>query len=72
MTKLSIKKTLLILAATGAFSFLNAQKIAHLSFDSLVATFLKKINKKIYNNYKNELKTLKLKQAKIIKENRPN
>ena len=36
MTKLSIKKTLLILAATGAFSFLNAQKIAHLSFDSLV------------------------------------
>ena len=36
MTKLSFKKTLLILAATGAFSFLNAQKIAHLSFDSLV------------------------------------
>jgi len=36
MTKLSIKKTLLILAATGAFSFVNAQKIAHLSFDSLV------------------------------------
>ncbi len=36
MTKLSFKKTLLILAATGAFSFVNAQKIAHLSFDSLV------------------------------------
>jgi len=35
MTKLSFKKTLLILAATGAFSFVNAQKIAHLSFDSL-------------------------------------
>lgn len=36
MTKLSFKKTLLILAATSAFSFVNAQKIAHLSFDSLV------------------------------------
>ena len=36
MTKLSFKKTVLILAATGAFSFVNAQKIAHLSFDSLV------------------------------------
>ena len=36
MTKLAFKKTLLILAATGAFSFVNAQKIAHLSFDSLV------------------------------------
>ncbi|NBU04836.1 MAG: OmpH family outer membrane protein [Sphingobacteriia bacterium] len=36
MTKLSFKKTLLILAATGAFSFVNAQKIAHISFDSLV------------------------------------
>jgi len=35
MTKLSFKKTLLILAATSAFSFVNAQKIAHLSFDSL-------------------------------------
>ncbi len=36
MTKLLFKKAILIIAATTTFSLVNAQKIAHLSFDSLV------------------------------------
>lgn len=40
--------------------------------EATMSDLLKKINKKIYNNYKNELKTLKLKPDRIIKESRPN
>jgi len=35
--KITIKKVALIIFATGMFSFANAQKIAHLSLDSLIS-----------------------------------
>jgi outer membrane protein len=37
MNNTSIKKVALILAATGCLTFAKAQKIAHLSFDSLIS-----------------------------------
>jgi outer membrane protein len=36
--KTTIKKVALIIAATGSFTFLNAQKIAHVNLDSLVSS----------------------------------
>jgi len=35
--KMTIKKVLILVAATSCFSIANAQKIAHLSFDSLIS-----------------------------------
>ena len=50
--KITLKKIALIIAATGLFSFANAQKIAHLSLDSLISLMPEtKIAKEAAQNY---------------------
>ncbi len=50
--KSTFKKVALIIAATGLFSFANAQKIAHLSLDSLISLMPEtKIAKETAQNY---------------------
>ena len=50
--KSTFKKVALIIAATGVFSFANAQKIAHLSLDSLISLMPEtKVAKETAQNY---------------------
>lgn len=50
--KITIKKVALIIVATGMFSLANAQKIAHLSLDSLISLMPEtKIAKEAAQNY---------------------
>jgi outer membrane protein len=50
--KITIKKVALIIAATGMFSLANAQKIAHLSLDSLISLMPEtKVAKEAAQNY---------------------
>ncbi|MEO6304878.1 MAG: OmpH family outer membrane protein [Bacteroidia bacterium] len=52
MNKQTIKRLALIIAAIGLFSFANAQKIAHLSLDSLISLMPEtKIAKEAAQNY---------------------
>jgi outer membrane protein len=50
--KITIKKVALIIVATGMFSLANAQKIAHLSLDSLISLMPEtKVAKEAAQNY---------------------
>jgi len=50
--KITIKRAALIIAASGMFSFANAQKIAHLSLDSLISLMPEtKVAKEAAQNY---------------------